>query len=270
MFAHFTRSASAAALFLLLWQSVSLLAADGSTLPGPWETVANTLPRFAVGYYEEQSISRGLHVLGWAAADSAGRALSGLILGVSIAVPIGLAIGRAVRSCPVLRPMFPVGTLKNVPLFALVPLFTYWFSGQHFAVIGYTTSCVVILVLPAAVVASTRVPQHLVDMFQLAGLSSPQVLLRLYLPSTIQSLLPTVRWCTGLAWAFALGAEYVGSPATGLGVLVYHAYSWADFPRLVALSGVYFAIGLCSVAVLDLLLLALPLRMRTEVSPQGA
>ena len=139
-----------------------------------------------------------------------------------------------------------------MPLFSLVPLFTYWFSGREIGIVSYVIVAVFLMVAVASSEATANVPLRFVWQAALAG-AGPFVTVRTVIfPAIVPEMVLTFRWVIGMSWAFTLGAEYLASHSSGLGFLAYQSYLYADIGKLIVLAAVYAVLGGASLAGFDL------------------
>jgi len=142
--------------------------------------------------------------------------------------------------------------LMNVPLFSLIPLFVYWFSGEEFGIVLYVALAAGVLVAAATCEAAANVPLAYFWQASLAGGRRMSIVRSVVLPAIIPELMLTFRWVLGLTWAFTLGAEYLSSDTSGCGFLVYQSYLYSDVGKLIVLGAVYAILGYSSVKIFEL------------------
>lgn len=235
--------------FVAVWWSIAWM--PGTNVPSPADVLHESLPKLALMIGEEPSLVAGSRALAIHLKWSAARTFAGLGLGIATAALIFAFAGcfRIARSAGLDASEF--APLKNLPLFALIPLFTYWFSSTETAFVSYVALAVCVILVPAVIDAVARVPQQHIDLYRLIGGRPSGAFANAIVPQAVADLRYVLRWVIGLSWAFGLGAEYVGSPERGLGVIVYQAYVWADTGRLVLIALVYTALGCSSIWLFD-------------------
>jgi len=240
-------------LLLAVWFLAALYIGDPKVFPGPGDVMRHSLPDFAVVDNLAPSPGAGLAVLGRHLAATAVRGLLGSILGTALGLLAGLWVGlrRSERVRELMTDL--IATLKNLPIFAFIPLFLFWFSASNQAIVAYVAFASALLMAPAATAAALSISRDYGALADSCGIQGP-ARARLFLRPLLRLLRPTFRWNLALVWAFSLGAEYAGSPGSGLGMLAYQAYLWADLGRMMVLALVYLIAGIGSLWLFDTLL----------------
>lgn len=237
-------------LALAFWQGIAYTVHNDRIAPSLGNLINEAYPGFAIfGNSSSNSYGEATRVLAWHALQTAKRATWGIIFGGVSGIAAGLtvfALGRGRSSARLLL----LG-LMNVPLFSLIPLFIYWFSGEQFGIVLYVALAVGVLVATATFEAGSNVPLTYFWQASLAGAQRMTVLWSVVLPAIIPELLLTFRWVLGLIWAFALGAEYLSSDSSGCGFLVYQSYLYSDVGQLLVLGAVYAVLGYSSICIFD-------------------
>jgi sulfonate transport system permease protein len=162
---------------------------------------------------------------------------------------IGAAIGIVLGTIPFLLPHheeIPIrilSLLRAVPLFSLVPLWLFWFSGGSPASISYVTFAVAVLVASSLHDSTNAVPRIYLDQSFLLGASRCQTLWHVVLPALLRLTASAAKWISGLLLPFSLGAELLDTDSGGLGKLVYNSYAYANLGQLLLLTGIYALTG---------------------------
>lgn len=245
---------TAIGMLVMVWVLASVVVANPRALPGPWYVATTSLPSFAIMEGGSPSLALALGIIGRHLIATLAAALPGLVMGLLVGAVVGMAsgLGRASLWLGALRDA--VNAVRNLPLFALIPLFVYWFPASFWTVAGYVGCAAFLLMVPAAQAAAERVPRNLIDLGRLLGARRWRLLRLVILPQVIPDLIPTVRWNVALMWAFSLGAEYAGGQGRGLGDLAWRAYLWSDMGRLLVIAWVYLAAGLVCLLLFDRLM----------------
>jgi NitT/TauT family transport system permease protein len=171
-----------------------------------------------------------------------------VVLGTTLMIPLGVAIGMHPRLSRLLQPVVQVAASFPAPmLFPLVIL------GLSMAGIGIGTGAVVLMMLGTqwyilfnVVAGAMAIPQELREAADVARLTRLQNWRRLILPGIFPSLVTGWVTATGGAWNASIVAEYVHFGdhllvATGLGSTITTATDQANFPVLAA--GVFAMAG---------------------------
>lgn len=237
---------------LLFWMPTALFLDNVHVVPGPWHVFTHSLPSFALmGPNAGPSAREAMQVIGRNVVFTATLAAAGWIFGTIFGVTIGFAVGGIGSRARGIAPYRSVAAIKNLPLFAFIPLFQCWFSSRQITIIAYVAFATAVIVLPGASAAAALTPQNELDLARSAGASRFTMIFRVILPSAWPRLLPTIRWAFLLVWAFSLGAEYAGSAREGIGVLAYQSYLWADVGRMYVIGVVYLLLAGITVTVFD-------------------
>jgi len=237
-------------LALMFWQGIAFVVNNNRTAPSLGNLVRESYPSFAIfGDSSSNDYREATRILAWHAFQTAKRSLWGIGVGGLSGVATGLmvfSLGRSRASA-----QFLLLGLMNVPLFSLIPLFVFWFSGKEFGIVLYTALAAGVLVAAATFEAASNVPLTYFWRASLEGATRVRILESVVLPAIIPELLLTFRWVLGLTWAFTLGAEYLSS-SSGCGFLVYQSYLYSDVGKLLILGAVYAILGYSSIFLFDL------------------
>ena len=198
------RGAVVPVALLLLWALASALNwADPRLLPPPWQVLEALLSAITDG-------SLWTHL-----SASLQRNLSGFAIGAVIGVLFGGALGMSRWAERLVGPTFH--TLKQIALFAWIPLLSAWFGFGEPAKIAFIALAVF---YPVALnsfegIRSTRL--ELLEVSHVLGLSPLQRLRKLVLPSAAPAIFTGLHLGLIYAWLATIGAEYFFSPGPGIG-----------------------------------------------------
>ncbi|WP_431285716.1 ABC transporter permease [Humitalea sp. 24SJ18S-53] len=191
-------------LLLALWQGASLAGlTDPRLLPPPAE-VATTAWRVLTD-----------PMIFVALGTSLGRCVAGFALGAGLGLAFGLLCGLSRPADRLLGPSFHA--LKNVAVFAWIPLIAMWFGFGEQARIAFVAlaSFTPVVLNTWEGVAST--PRPLLEVGAALRFGPWQRLTRIRLPAAIPSLMTGVQIGLMHAWLATIGAEYFLAKGTGLG-----------------------------------------------------
>lgn len=155
------------------------------------------------------------------------RVLLGVIIGVTLAIPVGFALGwfPAVRGF--LDPL--INFFRALPPIALVPLVVVYVGigeeGRLFVLI-YASF------FPATVViyeGITAIESIFVRAAQVLGANGFELFRKVVLPFTVPHILTAFRVALGVAWATLVAAELVAA-RTGLGAMIQDASNFFQIP----------------------------------------
>lgn len=169
-----------------------------------------------------------------AAAASLLRLLGGFALGATLGVLLGLAVGLSRPAQLAVAPT--LHGLRQVALFAWIPLLTAWFGngeGAKLVFIALSSFFPVFLNTERGVRA---IPPAWREVAALARLGPGQRLRRLVLPATLPAILSGVELALLTAWIGTVGSEY--AIGTGRGIGAYLATARDVFRMDLVLIGV--------------------------------
>lgn len=232
---------------LAAWGLASLAVASQSLLPSPAWVFQRSVPEIALfGGGLRPSYVGAVAVLCSHIAVSLLRAS----IGFSIGLVAGASLAAIAHSAPRSRPgtEISLAIARGIPLFALIPLFLYWFSSGPVAVVTYISVAVALVAATGVYEAVRNVDRDLPLHARLLGITGWRLAVRVYLPAILPELQGTVANAAGLVWAFSLGAEYLAGES-GLGFLVFQSYLNADMGKLFVFAILYMVVGLGSTSL---------------------
>lgn len=178
------------------------------------------------------------------------RALSGLVIGVSLGTVLALLAGLSRRGELIIDS--PVQMLRTLPFLAIVPLFILWFGvGEtpKIALIALGTTFPVYLTLFSGI---RGVDPKLVEAGRLFGLSRLELVAHVILPGALPSFFVGLRYAFGISWLGLVVVEQINASA-GLGYLVNDARDFMRTDVIVICLIVYSVLGLSIDALVRLL-----------------
>jgi len=155
------------------------------------------------------------------------RVLLGVVIGVTLAIPVGFALGWF----PAVRGFFDplINFFRALPPIALVPLVVVYVGigeeGRLFVLI-YASF------FPATVViyeGITAIESIFVRAAQVLGANGFEMFRKVVLPFTVPHILTAFRVALGVAWATLVAAELVAA-RTGLGAMIQDASNFFQIP----------------------------------------
>lgn len=170
------------------------------------------------------------------------RVLSGYIVGVLIALPLGVLMGYKKR----INELFSnfINVFRPVPPIAWVPLVLAWFGvtsvSTMFGISGgplqaylnnFKFSMMFIIALGTffPVVTNTTfavssVPKTLVESAKVLGAKEKHIFFKILIPAAAPTIINGLRTGLGIAWACLIAAEMLPGSLSGVGYLITHAY----------------------------------------------
>ena len=171
------------------------------------------------------------------------RILIGFLIGIILAIPIGVLLGTNKKIEILFEPI--IDFIRYTPIPAFIPLIILWFG------IGETEKMVVIaasvffqLVLMVANSVS-HIPNDMVQFAKTLGLSRTEIVYKIIFPYSWPQIFDDMRVSMGWAWTSLLIAEVVGS-TSGIGYVIIQSQ------RLLKTDNVIFAIiivGILGIAI---------------------
>lgn len=188
----------------LLELSVQIGAVPAHLLPPPSE-IGRTLIALA-------NNGLGAHVLA-----SSVRVLIGFAIGAVLAVACGMLVGLNHRAEALLDPSFQA--LRAIPSLAWVPLLLLWLGIDEASKITLIAIGAFFPVYMGVASGCRDVDRKLVEVAEMAGLTSVALVRRVLLPAALPAVLTGLRNGLSLAWMFMVAAELIAA-TRGLGYLL--------------------------------------------------
>ena len=215
--------------------SLSISLVSAGLMFAAWEIASHSgwikplfLPRpEAIWGAFQQSLAGDIdgHTLYGHFAASVARVFAAFVLAVTVAVPVGLAMGVSRVARGIFDP--PIEFYRPLPPLAYLPLMVIWFG------IGETSKIILLFLAifaPVALAARAGVRSISQEQIQAArsmGASPWQVVLHVIAPGALPEILVGLRIGMGVGWTTLVAAEMVAADA-GLGKMVFNA---ANFLR---------------------------------------
>lgn len=226
-------------LICLLWQMAAMIARQGgpmtSSLAPSWgHIITKDLPGFAsfkLGATSNDALSYwdAAHVLLINSFITVRRVLFGLLVGGAFGVITGALIGLQ----PTLRKMFypVVRVFRNIPLLALIGLFLVWFGGKEEGIIIYIAFGLWIVYCTNTIEAIQNIDPMRVNFARTLGGNKKVIYTQVIFPMIIPNLINTTKVALGVAWAVALGGEFLAAQ-DGLGRLLIVSQNYVETGRM--------------------------------------
>lgn len=151
------------------------------------------------------------------------RVVAGVLIGTSLALPVGFLLGRLPTARHAFEPL--LNFFRALPPIALIPLVIVYFG------IGESAKLIVLSLaafFAAVIVLYDGIAQLQPIYVQVArtlGASEREVFTRVILPLTVPHLLTALRLALGVTWATLVAAELIAAQ-TGLGAMIQIAASF--------------------------------------------
>ena len=211
-----------------------------SAMPGPLDVGAKLIEHLRHPFYDKGPNDKGL---GIQLAYSIARVMTGYLLAVAVAIPIGFLIGMSPMMSRALDPFIQV--LKPVSPLAWMPLFLYTIkdSGQSAILVIFMSSLWPTLANTAFGVASVR--KEWINVARTLEVGTLRRAFTVILPAAAPTIVTGMRISIGIAWLVIVAAEMLVG-GTGIGYFVWN--EWNNLSITNILSGI-LAIGLVGMAL---------------------
>lgn len=169
---------------------------------------------------------------------SAVRAISGLLIGGSI----GLTLGFINGIFPIAETLFDtsIQMIRNIPNLALIPLVILWFGIGDIARLFLTSLGVFFPMYINTFYGIRNVDKKLIEMGQVYGLSSRELLTEIIIPGALSSILVGLRFALGIMWLTLIVAETIAADS-GIGYMAMNAREFMQ-TDIVVLSLILYAL----------------------------
>ncbi|MEH2378282.1 MAG: aliphatic sulfonate ABC transporter permease SsuC [Nostoc sp.] len=177
---------------------------------------------------------------------SAGRAISGFIIGGSIGFGLGLLNGFS----PVAEKLLDssLQMLRTIPNLALIPLVILWFGIGDQARLFLVSMGVFFPLYLNTFHGIRSVDPGLIEMGKVYGLKTPQLLWQIIFPGALSSILVGVRFSLGIMWLTLIVAETIAADS-GLGYMAMNAREFMQTDVVVLSILIYALLGKLADAV---------------------
>lgn len=151
---------------------------------------------------------------------SAGRALSGLVVGGGLGLLLGLLTGTVKTADTLLDSS--VQMIRNIPALALIPLVILWFGIDESAKLFLIAVSVFFPIYVNTYHGIRSVDPGLIEMGKSYGLSRWELYRDVILPGALPSILVGLRFSLGIMWTILIVAETI-SAQSGIGYMTMNA-----------------------------------------------
>lgn len=222
-------------VLLVLWQLLSSAGlVSNKTLASPAQVISAAAELWSDGSLQD------------ALAVSVQRVLLGAVLGIVVAVLLGVLAGFSRIVEIAIDP--PIQMLRTVPFLGLIPLFIIWFGiGEQPKV--FLVALGVMFPLYLNLFAGIRsIDGKLIEAAETLGLNKFQLALHVILPGALPQALTGLRMSLGVAWLALIVAEQINADA-GLGYLINNARIYFRIDIVIFGLLVYAFLGLATDAI---------------------
>jgi NitT/TauT family transport system permease protein len=211
---------AAISLFLALWQLAPNIGwVEPAFLP-PFTTVLHALFGLAADGTLWTDIAASLH-----------RSLTGFVLAIVIAIPLGLLIAWYRTVAEVLSPLLTV--FLNTAAVALIPVFTLILGIGDFSKIAMITYACFWVVLYNTISGARSIDPLLVKSARSLGLSNLSLFRKVVLPAAVPTIFTGIRLSGAASMMVLITTEFVGAKS-GLGYLIVSSENNFQIPEMYA------------------------------------
>lgn len=197
----------AVTIFLGTWHLV-LLQHPGSLVPGP----------VAVGAAIGELASKGL-LLKYVVA-SLFRVTWGYLLGVGIAIPLGIFLGLSRKGQAAFNPLIQL--LRPISPLAWIPIAILWFGVGDLPAVFLIFIASFLPMVSASMNAVRNVDSIYVHAGRNFGLSERRMITAILIPAMMPEMIVALRLTLGISWLVVVAAEMI-AVNSGLGFLIVEA-----------------------------------------------
>ncbi|RTL66062.1 MAG: nitrate ABC transporter, permease protein [Hyphomicrobiales bacterium] len=190
-----------------------------SAMPGPGEVGAKIWQHLRDPFYDKGTNDKGI---GIQLAYSIARVMTGYLLAVAVAVPVGFLIGMSPLMSQALDPFIQV--MKPISPLAWMPLALYTIKDSSISAIFVIFICSVwpMLINTAFGVASVR--KEWLNVAKTLEMNPVRTAFRVILPAAAPTILTGMRISIGIAWLVIVAAEMLVG-GTGIGYFVWNEWN---------------------------------------------
>jgi sulfonate transport system permease protein len=216
-------------IILVLWQTAASKAwIDPVFLPAP-ATVATAFWKMLTKQNLAQDFAASIKIVGQA-----------FIYGSVIAVVLGIAAGLSRTVEQFFGPTFD--TIRHIPGIAWLPLIVLWLGIGAPAKVLVIAKSVFFPVFLNTLQGIRSVEKNYIELAQVLTLTRWQLVRKVILPAATPSIMVSLRYAAGLAWALVVVAEGL-SGLEGLGFLIFRAQGLLLTDQLLVCMVIIGAVG---------------------------
>jgi nitrate/nitrite transport system permease protein len=160
--------------------------------------------------------------IGWHLLYSLARVLLGYLLAVTVAVPLGFALGLLPSLYQALNPFIQV--LRPVSPLAWMPLALYTFRDSAVSSIFIIFVCALWPMLINTAVGASSVRREWINVSRVLGLGTFRKITKIVFPASVPMIMTGMRISIGIAWFVIVAAEMVGAQS-GIGYFIWNEWN---------------------------------------------
>ncbi len=221
----------ASAIWIIIWQLVSMIINQPLFLPSPFQTVAAL---FNIAKTTEFYLSLGSTLL---------RVLLSLFISSVIGISLGILSARYNLLKIFLEPL--VSTIKSVPVISFIILILVYAHSTMVPIIVSVLLCIPIMYTNTQKGMLT-IDNDLIEMAELHKVSKKKILTHIKIPAILHYILSALMICIGFTWKSVVTAEVLSAPLHSIGFNLYQAKIYIDMQSVFAWT---LAIVILSIAI---------------------
>lgn len=235
---------------ILLYQLVSFISNNHKLFPSIFYII--TISFKEIGLFHENSSEPSNYYAFLVLLKNTFFTIRRVVISLIISFIMGLSFGVGIHYFKIMKSCGKIllNILKGIPLFALIPLFLFWFGGGEFGVIVYITFAISILLSITTFEAIYNLPSKYIWFRKIYNLSKRNYYWHIIIPGILPEIISAMKVISGLLFAFSLGAEMYGN-SKGLGNLVYYAFIHSSMGKLYIYCFVYIILGISFLSILN-------------------
>lgn len=160
---------------------------------------------------------------------SVARVMTGFVLGVAAAVPIGFLMGRNAIARGLLEPY--IQFFRVIPALALIPLAIVTLGIDELPKITVIFLAAFLTSVIATLQGVVNVDRTLINAARVLGAGNGTIFLRVVVPASMPFILVGMRVGLGSAWATVVAAELIAAQQ-GIGFRMQQAQLYYDLPTI--------------------------------------
>lgn len=173
--------------------------------------------------------------------DSLLRVFAGILLGLALAIPVGLLMGWVEKFEKLFSPI--ISLLFPIPGIAWLPLLIVWIGLRQGLPILLISIVVFFPILLNIATGVKSVDRENILAARTLGSSELRILVTIIIPLSLPIILTGIRIEVGLAWRVLVAAEMIAIP-TGIGALMSKSESLLQIKAVMVCLGLLSIIGL--------------------------
>ena len=160
------------------------------------------------------------------------RVLTGFAIAMLIGMPLGFLMGYSKMVMELIDPI--VGTVRQVPIMAWIPLTIVWFGLGDGPTIFLIAMCGVFPILLNTVAGVQGISRDYYNAARSMGAGRWSIFVHVIVPGSLPDILTGMRLSLGSGWMSVICAEFIATSA-GFGFAMVDAQIKMDTPLLIAL-----------------------------------